>query len=96
VTGTSVWRKGANRHAEILFWKSDLEKAAGARAATAAGWAAEAEAVVAKHDLPRAADLLRDPDTCHTFYARAAGKEWRPRQVGRRAGQPPSHPRGGG
>jgi hypothetical protein len=32
----------------------------------------EALEALAKHDLPRATELLGDPDTCYAFYARVA------------------------
>jgi hypothetical protein len=80
LTETLVRGKGANRHAEVLFWKSDLVKAIGAPAAARAA----AEAVIARRDMPRATELLRDPDTYHAYYARAAGEEWRPPVASRR------------
>ena len=46
--------------------------------AGAAARAAEAAAEITKRDMPRAAELLGDPDTYHAYYARAAGEEWRP------------------
>jgi hypothetical protein len=38
-----------------------------------------AEAALAKRDMPRATELLGDPDTCHAYSARLRGEEWRPR-----------------
>ena len=38
----------------------------------------EALEALAAWDMPRATELLGDPDTCHAFHARDAGEVWRP------------------
>jgi hypothetical protein len=38
----------------------------------------EALEALAAWDMPRATELLGDPDACHAFHARDAGEVWRP------------------
>jgi hypothetical protein len=38
----------------------------------------EALEALAAWDMPRATELLGDPDACHAFHARATGEVWRP------------------
>ncbi len=92
LTETSVCRKGANEHAEILFWKHGGAAAGVASPDGLRERIAKLEAdiastrandrvdelyeAMAKGDTARGSELLRDPETYDAYKARLAGERY--------------------